>query len=1309
MPGSLRGAPGAEIMRVNLGCGQAYLDGWVNVDASTSVRADVYMDAIDFVRQHGPDIEEIFMGHLIEHLMPSDALSLLILINERSRPGCRVGAVTPDMRAIFESYLSGSLTNLQLNEEFVYSYVQPSRHVWCHDSSSLMELFRHAGFDEIESIDPLMWPPVFQKTGLESRWQCGIKARSTGSTRRMIPEAAFDHLQVDAGDDHVVTADAVEVSKLLAAQVRRLREEAIRQALLRMDLEREVHALRHAPSGSTQPTQPEADAAPLAGAVEAEEQGARKRSSPAYPPPATSNRYLREVVAPEGSARRAHIRAARILAHHVESILRSGMREADTALHEYHRAAGHGSRTVSYRQWSRHHDPTKAELKEQLRVSATASRPTRFLVLVEGSIGNLGRTLNSLQSQSWSHWDAVVVGAFDLTPSDDLRIRYHRSPAGPIHQAINEIAEAKEADFLLFLRAGDQLAPNCLFTIHAEAWSDPLVDLITFDDDVIGATGKRSDPRFRPAWSPEMLLGSDYIDGAFALRRARYLVAGGMQRDRRDGGLWDLLLRCRLDGSRIAASRSVLLHRGFPRELVEPESAKAIVTRHFQALDIPATIQEHPGCNRILWDLPDWPTVSIIIPTRHNRRMLERLLRSLRSTDYPRPFDITVIDNGVETPENTLWYEQFSVDLNLSVQWWKEPFNYSRVNNHAASSTDGELLVFLNDDMEVLDPLWLSEVAGWACQPGVGLAGLTLLDADGKVQHAGAVVGLGGFADHIFQGMQPDGQTIFGPVQTYRNVLAVTGACTAVLRERFKAFGGFDENFELCGSDVALGLSAAIQGYRTVCSPFAPMRHFESATRGTDVPLGDFFASYWRYSSWLFGGDPYFSPNLSLGNRVPVLKGPHEPTPGERLEVPLGRSFKVFRQSSSAEEATALADLCRTSPALAVDALHRAHRGEIPVRTLNWFIPDLDSPFYGGINTALRMAAHLSEHHDVANHFVVWGGGPTEFVRSGIAAAFPSLRDAPTTFIRDFSEAELCKIPTADAGIATLWVTAYALSLSEKMGRKFYLVQDFEPMFYPAGTQYALAEETYRLGLYGLCNTKNLAQIYQSEYGGKAASFMPAVDTSVFHAEGRPYRDARDPVSVFVYARPGHWRNCWELASLALEQLKDQFGDRVRILTAGSWAIPDGKAHGIHHLGLLDYRATGALYRQCDVGLALTVSKHPSYLPLELMACGVPVVAFDNPWGHWILRDGENCLLASRTVDGLTDRLERMCVDQALRERLQRQGLKDIAEKHSSWQDAFSGIYSFLCDPESSFQPVTPGPRRGELKPAAPSIEWAGQ
>ncbi len=248
------------------------------------------------------------------------------------------------------------------------------------------------------------------------------------------------------------------------------------------------------------------------------------------------------------------------------------------------------------------------------------------------------------------------------------------------------------------------------------------------------------------------------------------------------------------------------------------------------------------------------------------------------------------------------------------------------------------------------------------------------------------------------------------------------------------------------------------------------------------------------------------------------------------------------------------------------------------------------------------------------------------------------------------------------------------------------MIQDFEPMFYPAGTLYALAEESYRLGLYGLCNTEHMLQLYEERYGGRGTSFEPAIDPTIFHAEGRrsdrTLRSGGDGVRLRA---PGSLAEL--LASSRSSRSRSSssgLGDRVRIVTAGSWATPDDVGSGIEHLGLLDYHSLGDFYRACDVGVALTVSEHPSYLPLELLACGVPVVAFDNPAGHWLLRDHENSLLARRTVDALRDAIERIVLDPELGRELARNGLRDIAQHHSSWDDAFSGIFEFLTDPATA-------------------------
>ena len=152
----------------------------------------------------------------------------------------------------------------------------------------------------------------------------------------------------------------------------------------------------------------------------------------------------------------------------------------------------------------------------------------------------------------------------------------------------------------------------------------------------------------------------------------------------------------------------------------------------------------------------------------------------------------------------------------------------------------------------------------------------------------------------------------------------------------------------------------------------------------------------------------------------------------------------------------------------------------------------------------------------------------------------------------------------------------------------------------------------------------------------------------------------------------------------------------MRIVTAGSWANPDDLGSGITHLGLLDYAQTGELYRTCDVGVALTVSEHPSYLPLELMACGVPVVAFDNPAGDWILHHEVNSLRARRTVDGLADAIGALAADGSLRAKLSAGALDTIASGFSNWDAALGDIHNYLCDPDAAIDaagPPTEAPR----------------
>jgi GT2 family glycosyltransferase/glycosyltransferase involved in cell wall biosynthesis len=380
-----------------------------------------------------------------------------------------------------------------------------------------------------------------------------------------------------------------------------------------------------------------------------------------------------------------------------------------------------------------------------------------------------------------------------------------------------------------------------------------------------------------------------------------------------------------------------------------------------------------------------------------------------------------------------------------------------------------------------------------------------------------------------------------------------------------------------------------------------------------------------------------------------------------------------------ANEARILAEACRVTDddLEAIQSAHAASVGPRDVRTINWFIPQFDHPFFAGINTVLRFADHYAGTKEVENRFVAIGAGSPDRLHSLIGSAFPRLSDAEVLVVGGGSEVE--DVPPADATIATFWPTAYAVARTRYPGRRFYFVQDFEPMFYPGGTVYALAEETYRMGLYGIAGSPTLGEVYES-YGGRAGRFSHCIDPALIYPPSGP-RQPADTVTVFFYGRPSNPRNCYELGVAALRALKQRIGDQVRIVTAGA-EPPDNAEGWLEHLGVLDTRQVGEAYRGSDVGLVLTASMHPSIVAMELMASGVAVVVNRNPGFEWLFRDRDNCLSAPATVDGLAAALDEAVANEGLRARLAAQAQSDIRRSHSDWTGEMDRVYRFLRDPE---------------------------
>lgn len=914
--------------------------------------------------------------------------------------------------------------------------------------------------------------------------------------------------------------------------------------------------------------------------------------------------------------------------------------------------------TTTYAQWGR--SQLQAITSTPSGRLSEPSGAATFTVVVKSSDSPspaLRRTLQSVTSQSV---DAAVVQVSSAALLSDL-------------------GNSVSTDFVIFLDEGSVLKPLALEVIAKQHRVDPSLEVIGFDSDILTANGRHVSPRFRPQFSPDILLGANYLGWAFAIAPRRLARAGAAGLN--DRGIWQALLSADLSSRVVGRVPQVLLSEPVQKPAAasqeDADMVKAVLHEQGEATQTDV----ESGIVRVRFELDTVPTVSVIIPTRHSRSNLDVLLPSLAQTRYSN-FDVTVVDNGSETLANRQWYSKFEEEIDVSVLWWtEEPFNYSRVNNAAVATTSGQIVVLLNDDTEIVDPNWLEEMVGMLMRDGVGTVGFRHLRADGTIQHGGVVLGPGGFADNMFSGMRPGEETLIGPTHWYRNALAVTGACVATKRRDWDEVGGLDERFVLMGSDVVLGLDQIILGRRNVVIPFDAVRHFESVTRGSAIPPQDFHASYWRYNPWLRNGDPYWSPSLSPLSAVPRLARVQDAPPIKLALEGLGRPFGSVAQSMSiSDEATSLMHVASV-PRSVVNGVVQDHlRNAAPfaIRTVNWFIPDIDMPFFGGLNTAFRLADKLARDHGVRNRFVILAQQNEAFFSTALAAAFPGLAGSEIHFY-DGQDASIAGIPPADAAVATLWLTAMHVAKSPGVQRRFYLVQDYEPGFYPASTMFAMAEESYRLGLYGICNTRSMHSMYTQEYGGNATFFTPAIDPQIFNAVGRREKSPDEPITIFAYARD-HFRNCWELVFAALAEVKRRHGATVRIIAAGARYLPANA--DFVDLGLIDYRQTGQIYRETDIGITMQISRHPSYLPLELMACGAAMVAPASGWFDWLFLDDDNAQLAMRTFDDVVEQIEALVTNAELRRRISESGLATIERSHSDWDASLDGIYAYMCDPE---------------------------
>nr|WP_242004371.1 glycosyltransferase family 2 protein [Xanthomonas sontii] len=509
----------------------------------------------------------------------------------------------------------------------------------------------------------------------------------------------------------------------------------------------------------------------------------------------------------------------------------------------------------------------------------------------------LREAVASVEAQTYLNWELCIHDDASDQPHvarilkelgkriPHLRISRSTSRQG-IAATTNAAISLAQGRWITFLDHDDLLEPSALAAVvgcHLESGAD----VVYTDHDVLGEDGRLRHPYFKPDWNLDLFLSQMYIGHLVSFDADLVRSMGGLRSDCDGSQDYDLVLRCVAAGAAVAHVPHVLYHwrahagstaANADSKPYAHDAGKLAIQNFVQSVYPGSSVDDgaHLFCYDVRYPYADkQPLASIIIPTRDGLELLRACVESLIAKTEYRAFEIIVVDNGSSEPETLQWLGEMSGRNDFRVIRADVPFNWSALNNLAAREARGEVLVFLNNDTEVFDSDWLQRLAENALRPDVGVCGPLLLYGDRTIQHAGVVIGMGGWADHVFKGEIPlHSQNLFVSPVLQRQVMAVTGACMVVARGTFESLGGFDESFVVCGSDVELCLRAYSHGLKTVYVARAAMIHHESKTRDPRaIPESDFVRSAQAYSPYREEGDPFFSPNLDYMASSPRLRG----------------------------------------------------------------------------------------------------------------------------------------------------------------------------------------------------------------------------------------------------------------------------------------------------------------------------------------------------------------------------------------------------------------------------------------------------
>ena len=512
----------------------------------------------------------------------------------------------------------------------------------------------------------------------------------------------------------------------------------------------------------------------------------------------------------------------------------------------------------------------------------------------------LREAIDSVRNQIYPHWQLCIADDASTAPhvreilehyrALDSRIQIiYRTECGHISAASNSALALATGDFVALLDHDDVLAEDALYHVAARLQQTPEAQILYSDEDKLAEDGTRAEPHFKSDWNPDLFFSQNYICHLCVIRRLVLEKIGGFRLGVEGSQDHDLLLRClpHVRDSQILHIPRILYHwRIHPqstaqsaggKSYTEDAALKALKDFFNEHVSQDIKVERASGSNtyRLRWPIPSpEPLVSLLIPTRDRRELVETAISSIiEKSDY-RNFEILILDNGSIDPDTLEYFARVPLeDSRVRVVPYNHPFNYSAINNHGVTQARGEVIGLINNDIEVIAPGWLSEMVAHALRAEIGCVGAKLVYSNDTIQHGGVIVGLGGLAAHSHSHFNRNESGYFHRLNCVQNLSAVTAACLFVRKSVFEEVGGFDEkNLTVAFNDVDLCLKVRKAGYRNIWTPYAELYHYESLSRGYE----DTAEKIQRFQSeiqhmkekWGNGGnlqvDPYYNPNLTL-------------------------------------------------------------------------------------------------------------------------------------------------------------------------------------------------------------------------------------------------------------------------------------------------------------------------------------------------------------------------------------------------------------------------------------------------------------